>query len=511
MPEAMPVLLGASLVVTLIGLVLLWQSRAKAMRAAEEWRSALGDAERGLAELQARHASLSENHEALRREHGENADAARRVAILETEIAAERKATEEKLAAERGAVAENLAIERKAVEEKFAAERKASEERLATVRQAAEERLAAEREAAQEKLAAERKAGAEKVAFLRETREQMTGEFRELADKAMRRQGEDFRKSAGGELEKIVAPLKQNIGTFEREMKDARTDAVKERAALKEQLGTLTERSIAVSRGAETLAKALRGDQQRQGAWGEAILSRLLEMAGMAEGREFVTQQSFTTEEGARQRPDVLVRLPGEKELVIDSKVSLKAYDEAVNSDDDGARSVALSRHVASLQSHIKGLASKDYSADVKGSADYVIMFVPIEGALSEALRAKDDLAEFALERQVMIATPTTLMMALRTIRNLWDVERRSENAEAIADRAGRLYDKVHGFVADLEQVGKQLESAQRSHQEALAKLSSGRGNVLRQVEMLKDLGAKTQKSLSSTLLIEAEAPSGSE
>ncbi len=356
----------------------------------------------------------------------------------------------------------------------------------------------------------ERRAASEKIALLGEARREMTSEFRALAGQVLREHGDDFKRSAQDQIAGIVSPLKENIDKFEGEMRQARENAVRENASLKQQLGFLSEQSAAVSREAETLAKALRGDNRAQGAWGEAILSRLLEMAGLQEGREYTTQQSLTAEDGKRQRPDVIVTLPGDKQLVIDSKVSLTAYDRAVNAEEEGERSTAIAQHVLSLQSHIKGLSAKRYSDLARGSVDYVIMFVPIEGALSEALRARDDLTEFALERQVMIATPTTLMMALRTIRNVWDVEKRTENAEAIADRAGKLFDKVHGFVVDLERVGKHLDDARSVHQNAVAKLSTGPGNVLRQVDLLKELGAKTTKSLPSSLLSEGGERLGS-
>ena len=351
----------------------------------------------------------------------------------------------------------------------------------------------------------ERKTADEKLALLAEGRAQMTAEFKALAGAVMREHGEDFKKTASEQLGGIVAPLKDNIGKFETEMRGAREAAVKEQTTLKEQLHALMAQSASVSTEAATLSRALRGDAQRQGAWGEMILTRLLESAGLTEGREYVTQASHVSEDGSRQRPDVLVNLPGDRQLVIDSKVSLTAYDRAVNAEEDAARSAELAQHVLSLQRHIRDLSAKGYDALAAGSADYVIMFVPIEGALSEALRARGDLMEFALERQVMMATPTTLMMALRTIRNVWDVERRTRNAEEIADRAGKLFDKVAGFVGDLEKVGKHLDDARRVHDDAVAKLSTGQGNVLRQVQMLKTLGAKTSKVLPETLLVRDE------
>ncbi len=340
---------------------------------------------------------------------------------------------------------------------------------------------------------------------LAEAREQMSSQFNALAGKVIREHGEDFRKAAHEQLGAIVAPLKSDIGRFQTEIRDAHRGALQERAALKEQLGTLTRRSEAVSKEAESLTRALRGDTQKQGAWGEAVLGRILDGSGLREGHEYRTQDSVRNEEGRALRPDVVVSLPGDKDMVIDSKVSLVAYERAVNAGDEEVYAHAIAEHVKSLRAHIKGLSAKEYAAVTSGTADYVIMFVPIEGALSEALRAVPDLTEYAAQQQVMIATPTTLMMALRTVKTVWDVENRNTNAERIAERAGAIYDKVVGFCTDMEKVGKQLDSARDAHAAALNKLTDGRGNVLRQVEMLKVLGAKTVKSLPESMGVEAD------
>ncbi len=371
---------------------------------------------------------------------------------------------------------------------------------------------AEERTALSEKLAAmdargreERKAADEKLALLQSGREEMTAQFKALAQQVVREQGEDFKKTAEERLGMIVGPLKENLGKFEGEMRNAREDAIKERAALKQEITSLTERSALISKETQNLTKALRGDNKKQGTWGEAILERLLETSGLEEGREYTRQALSLDEDGRRYLPDVVINLPGSRELVIDSKVSLTAYEQAVNAETDAEYAAALDRHIVSLRNHIRGLSDKNYAAVTQGSLDYVIMFVPIEGALSEAIKAKDGLTEYALERQVMIATPTTLMMALRTIKVVWDVERRNSNAEDIASRAGAIYDKVVGFATDMEKVGKQLDAARSAHGDALNKLTSGRGNVLRQVEMLKTLGAKTNKSMPGSMGIEAE------
>lgn len=231
-------------------------------------------------------------------------------------------------------------------------------------------------------------------------------------------------------------------------------------------------------------------------AWGEMILSNILERSGLREGEEYETQAHRTGTDGERLRPDVVVRIPGGKSLVVDSKVSLVAYTDAVNAETEEEATAARKRHVASIRAHINGLSGKAYQAAEELTVDYVILFVPIEGALSEALREDGALTEYALERHVTIATPTTLMMALRTVSHVWAVERRNRNAEEIAKRAGLLYDKVAGFVSSMEGVGTRLRQAQDSYDAALGQLSQGSGNLLRQAEMLKALGAKTTKSI---------------
>jgi DNA recombination protein RmuC len=228
------------------------------------------------------------------------------------------------------------------------------------------------------------------------------------------------------------------------------------------------------------------------------ILENILERSGLREGEEYETQAHRTGTDGERLRPDVVVRIPGGKTLVIDSKVSLVAYNDAVNAETDEEVFAARKRHLTSIKNHINTLSAKGYQAAENSTVDYVILFVPIEGALSEALREDPALTEYALERNITIATPTTLMMALKTIANVWAVERRNKNAELIADRAGKLYDKVSGFVQSIEKVGERLGMAQDSYDQAFNQLSKGRGNVISQVEALRTLGAKTTKRITT-------------
>ncbi len=354
---------------------------------------------------------------------------------------------------------------------------------------------------------AEREASKDKIDTLTKFRQEMETKFRELSNEVLRVQGEAFSKSNLEKLEATLTPLKEHVGHFEKELKQVHQDTLKDREHLKAEISQLSKRSEAISQDALALTRALKGDQQKQGAWGEMILEGILERSGLREGEEYETQAHRVGNEGERLRPDVVVRIPGNKTLIIDSKVSLKAYTDAINAETEEEAAVARKRHVASLRSHINGLASKEYQSAEDATVDYVILFVPVEGALSEALREDGKLTEYALEKHITIATPTTLMMALRTVANVWAVERRNQNAEQIADRAGKLYDKVVGFVGSMESVGKRLGQASDAYDEAFNKLSRGRGNMLSQVESLKLLGAKTNKSIN--VEVEEEAALG--
>lgn len=361
-----------------------------------------------------------------------------------------------------------------------------------------------ERELAETRLSAEKdaEAAAREIATLRELREEMTGHFRLMAHETLKTQGAEMQKSHGEQLSALLTPFRDQVHRFQTELQARNKATDEERARLKEQIEYLHKRSEDISREAVALTRALKGDSQKRGAWGEMILERILEDSGLIAGTHYEVQASRTDAEGRRWRPDVIVRMPQKKLLVIDSKVSLNAYEEAVNAEDMPARDAALRRHVASVRSHVQQLAAKGYQAlddlgETGGSVDYVLMFIPIEGAFSEALRVDPDLARFALENRVGLATPTTLMLTLRTVDHIWTVERRESNALQIASRAGQLYDKLHGFVSAVEDVGLALDRAQKSHATAMDRLTRGSGNVIRQAEMLRELGARTQKRLA--------------
>lgn len=345
------------------------------------------------------------------------------------------------------------------------------------------------------------------VQALKEVREEMSRSFEEIASATLRRTGADFSKAHSEKLTDLLTPLREHVGRFEVELRNVHKSADEERARLSEQIRHLTQRSEAISTEATNLTRALKGDKQRQGAWGEMILEGVLEASGLIDGVHYERQKGRVDAEGGRWRPDIVVRMPRGKCLVVDSKVSLVAYEAAGSAETEEARAQHLRAHVAAIRRHVDALASKGYSALETGSVDYVLMFMPIEGALSEAWRQQGDLTAYAAGKGVGIVTPTTLMLALKTVDHIWTVERREQNAEAIAERAGRLYDKVAGFVGDMQKVGSALASAAKSHDDAMGKLANGRGNLLGQVEKLKQMGARTTKELPLAFDAEEEAP----
>lgn len=365
-------------------------------------------------------------------------------------------------------------------------------------------RLSAEHQAA---------AAAAQMQVLREARDEMTAQFRLIADESLRRQGADLERAHQERLTGLLTPFREQVARFQDEIQAGQRSGEAVHASLREQIEGLHRRSEEIGREAVALTRALKGDKQRQGAWGEMILGQVLDAAGLEEGRHYRTQVTINDPEGRRWRPDVVVDMPGGRSLVIDAKCSLNAYAEASSTDDAGLREAALRRHVAAIRAHVAELSARGYQALDPDSVDYVLMFLPVEGAFAEALRTDPQLPVHALERRVGLVTPSTLMLALRTVEHLWVVERRERNGAEIVRRAGALYDKLAGVVAALDEAGAALDAAGRAHATAMARLSRGPGNVVRQAEMLRELGARNTRAI--TLVHDAEdAPeprSGSE
>jgi DNA recombination protein RmuC len=352
---------------------------------------------------------------------------------------------------------------------------------------------------AQHKLGAEKdaEAAAREIEMLKELRADMANQFKLLSAETLRTQHGQMQQAQNDQLNALLHPFRDQVSRFQTELQARNKILDEDSARLHEQILSLHNRSEQISREAVNLTRALKGDKQKQGAWGEMVLERILEDSGLMAGTHYDLQSSWRDEDGKLWRPDVVVKMPQGKVMVIDSKVSLNDYETSVTHDDPAETQAALRRHVAAIRTHITTLSAKGYHRMDDGSVDYVLMFIPIEGAFSDALRADPDLAAFAMESRVGLTTSTTLMLTLRTVEHIWAVERRESNAMEIARRAGQLYDKLAGFVEAMDGVGKALDQANRAHGQAMDRLTRGSGNVIRQVEMLRSLGARTSKQMS--------------
>ncbi len=332
---------------------------------------------------------------------------------------------------------------------------------------------------------------------LQEARDTLRAQFADMATKIFDEREQRFAQTSQQHLGQLLDPLKERIQAFEKRVEESYQQEARERFSLGKELERLQQLNLRLSDEATNLTQALKG-QKTQGNWGELILERVLEHAGLEKGREYQTQVSLKSADGERFQPDVLIMLPGDKQVVVDAKVSLTAYQQFVAGNDEAA----LKQHVQSLRSHVKGLSSKDYSR-LEGlhSLDFVLLFVPIEAAFSAALQAEPNLFQEAFDRQIVIVSPTTLLATLRVIDSLWKQERQGQNAREIAERAGWLYDKFVLFIQDLDELGSRLQQVDKAYAAARNKLCEGRGNLVSRSEQLKLLGARASKSLPADLL----------
>lgn len=345
----------------------------------------------------------------------------------------------------------------------------------------------------------------EQKAELEQLQTRMTTEFENIANRLLAERGKELNAQQQEKLGTLLKPLQDRIVEFQTQVRDVYEKEGRERFALKDQIEKLVTQNTRLSQEADNLTRALKGDAQAQGAWGEMILEKLLESSGLVAGQEYSMQSSTTLEDGSRLRPDAVVMLPEGKHLIIDSKVSLLHYERFTANTDATEKDRLLDQHVESLRAHARGLSEKDYSKlYAVHSVDFVLMFVPIEPAFLLALRERPEIFQEAYDRQVVMVTHSTLMATLRTVHGIWKNERIARNHLEIADRAGRLYDKFIGFTEDLIKVGNQLKQAKGSYDDAMNKLSEGSGNLVRQVELIKTLGAKTNKSQNAALLTRA-------
>ena len=336
--------------------------------------------------------------------------------------------------------------------------------------------------------------------------EKFTKEFENLANKIMEEKSLKFTEQNKENMKNILSPLQEKIHLFEKKVEDTHKESIDYHAALRQQILGLREMNEQMSRETVNLTRALKGDSKMQGNWGELVLERVLEKSGLEKDREYFMQQAFTNDEGQRVFPDVVINLPDGKKMVVDSKVSLTAYEKFCNEDDDILKPAHLKEHVNSIRRHVEQLGEKNYHDLYQiESPDFVLLFIPIEPAFALALTEDTTLYNRAFEKNIVIVTPSTLLATLRTIDSMWTNQKQQENAWEIARQAGALYDKFHGLLNDLIVVGKRLDDAKSGYSDAMNKLTDGKGNLITSVERLKKMGAKAKKALPENILKRAE------
>jgi DNA recombination protein RmuC len=336
--------------------------------------------------------------------------------------------------------------------------------------------------------------------------EKFTKEFENLANKILDEKSNKFTEQNKENMKNILTPLQDKIQLFEKKVEDTHKESIDYHAALRQQILGLREMNIQMSKETINLTKALKGDSKMQGNWGELVLERVLEKSGLEKGREYEVQQAFITEDGNRVFPDVVINLPDGKKMIVDSKVSLTAYEKHINEEDDILKISYLKEHVSSIKRHVEQLGNKSYHDLYQiESPDFVLLFIPIEPAFAMALNEDTNLYNKAFEKNIVIVTPATLLATLRTIDSMWTNQKQQENALEIARQAGALYDKFEGFVADLIKIGKKIDESKIEYSGAMNKLVEGKGNLIVSVEKLKKMGAKAKKALPESIINRAE------
>ena len=409
---------------------------------------------------------------------------------LVRDIESERKSFQDTLSSERERAAKELSSAREKHNLSIATE---NEKNIVLTSRLAQAET--ERDAMREKLSSQK-------AELEELQKRFTTEFENIANKLLEEKSRKFTEQNKINLDVILDPLKEKIKSFEEKVEKTYKEESAERITLKAEIKSLVEMNKQISDEANNLAKALKGDNKKQGNWGEIILEKILERSGLQKDSEYRTQVTSTNVDGSTIKPDVVIYLPDEKNIIIDSKVSLVAYEAFVNSESEEERERYRKDHLLSIKSHIKTLSDKNYqTAAGFNTPDFVLLFVPIESSFSIAIQADQDLFNYAWERKIVIVSPSTLLATLRTIASVWKQEKQTRNAMEIANESGKLYDKFVGFIEDMEKLGKQLETVQNSYDEAKKKLSTGNGNLVTRVENIRKLGAKNTKNIPQKFL----------
>lgn len=351
-------------------------------------------------------------------------------------------------------------------------------------------------------LDSERKQGLGRIESLNEAKEALTHQFKNLANEILEDKSKRFTEQNVANLDALLKPLQTKLSEFKEQVNTSYGNEARERFALKSEIERLANLNLRMSDETRSLTQALKGDSKVQGNWGELVLESILESSGLRKGEEYLVQDSHTQTDGSRLQPDVVVKLPEGRSLVVDSKVSITAYSRHAEATDPTVSEQELAAHIQSLRQHIQGLSSKNYSSLYGiGSVDFVLMFVPIEPAFLLALKTAPNLYQEALAKNIVLVCPSTLMATLRTVAHLWRQDSQNRNALEIAKQCGTLYDKFVGFVDDLEKLGQRLDQAQTSYHDAFNKLKSGKGNLIRTAEKVRELGVKPSKNISAPLI----------
>ncbi len=361
----------------------------------------------------------------------------------------------------------------------------------------------------QERLEGESKSASEKLQLLQDARKQLESEFNNLANRIFEEKSERFLKTNKDTLQATLDPLRTQLKDFRSKVEDVYDKETRDRLSLKHELNTLKELNQRMSEDAINLTRALKGDKKAQGNWGEIVLERVLEESGLRRGHEYETQFSATSGDGQRRQPDVVVRLPEGRDIVIDSKVSLVAYDRYVACEDDAEKKLALAEHVQAVKQHIDGLSLKEYEQlEAINSLDFVLLFIPIESAFMAAFDSDPSMFARAYDKQIIVVSPTTLLATLRTVQTLWRYEHQNRNAEKIAAQAGAIHDQFALVLESLEDVGRHIDRAHESWDKTRARLSTGRGNLVKRVQDLEKLGARTKRTLPAGMVADSDEDS---
>lgn len=337
-----------------------------------------------------------------------------------------------------------------------------------------------------------------KLADLEKSKDEMSERFKNVSNEVIQTQHRRFNEEQKNILNLMLEPFKQQIADFKTKVESAHEESLKNKSSFDEQFKNLLDLNKTLSKDAENLSAALKGNKKIQGNWGEFQLERILEISGLQKGINYVTQETFRNDDNQMLRPDVIIKLPNDRNVIVDSKVSLNDYVNYVNCDDEQMRQVYLQRHIQCVKKHIDELAGKDYQKLIKNNMlDYVVIFIPVESAYVEAVRADNSLYDYAYKKNIAITTPSSLLPILRTIENLWQIESQNRNVAEIANIGGSLYDKIVGFVEDMQHIDKSIETARKNYDLAMKKLSTGKGNVLSLAGKLKEKGAKVTKNLA--------------